>query len=185
VLHAEAGGGLDTGVPAAGEQSFAGDPFGAGDPSATGAATFVTKPFERDVVLAGMPDLDLSASVTVPRVHLIATVYDQDHAGRRRRLTQFAINPELRHGVANPQPVVPAVRMTLDPPGFPVAHHVRTGHRLALTVTTSDPDKVPMFAVDPHVTVYTGAGGTSLRLPVVSAPDLRADDLRGVDPTED
>lgn len=183
-LHTESGGALGTEVPAAGSNFFFGDPFGAFT-DATGGATFLTKPFGRDVVLNGVPDLTLAASVTVPRVHLIATLYDQDEVGRRRRITQFAINPELRHGIANPTPVVPGERMTLDPPGFPVAHHLRAGHRLALRVTTSDADKVPLFAVDPHVTVFSGPGQTTLHLPVLTGPDLRRDDLPGVEPYED
>ena len=51
-----------------------------------------------------------------------------------------------------------------------MAHHVRPGHRLVLRVTTSDPDKVPLFAVDPEVTVFTGNDATAIHLPVVGAP---------------
>jgi predicted acyl esterase len=178
VLFPEAGGGLSGGRPGAGGASFAGDPFGA-DPFGvftdhTGAATFSSKPFKDDVVFLGLPDLTLVASVTTPRVHLIANVYDQSTTGARRRITQFAINPELRHGVRVPEPVVPGVRYTMDPPGFAMAHHLRAGHRLVLRVTTSDPDKVPLFSFDPHITVFTGPDGTVLRLPVV-APRLKPD----------
>ena len=38
---------------------------------------------------------------------------------------------------------------------------------LVLRVTTSDPDKVPMFSNDPEVTVYTGPGATQVVVPVV------------------
>ena len=65
--------------------------------------------------------------------------------------------------------------MEMQPPGFAMAHDLRAGHRLVLRFTTSDPDKVPLFAVDPRVTIATGPGGTSLRVPVVGSPTLVAD----------
>ena len=42
-------------------------------------------------------------------------------------------------------------------------------------MTTSDPDKVPMFAQDVQVTVFTGPGATSLDVPVVPSPTLYPD----------
>ena len=45
--------------------------------------------------------MELVASVTVPRVHLIANLLDEDAEGKRRRISQFAINPELRNGIAH------------------------------------------------------------------------------------
>ncbi|UOY03485.1 PPC domain-containing protein [Blastococcus sp. PRF04-17] len=56
-----------------------------------------------------------------------------------------------------------------------MAHNLREGHRLTLRFTTSDPDKVPTFAVDPRVTIATGPGGTVLQVPVVGAPALAED----------
>ena len=43
-----------------------------------------------------------------------------------------------------------------------MTHHLRAGHRLVLQVTTSDPDKAPLFAVDPRVSVFTGPDATRL-----------------------
>ena len=127
--------------------------------------------------MAGVPTMELVASVTVPRVHLIANLLDEDAEGKRRRISQFAINPELRNGIATETPVVPGERYTLEPPGFAMAHHLRAGHRLVLQVTTSDPDKAPFFTVDPNVSVFTGPEGTNVTVPVVSAPSLVADDV--------
>jgi predicted acyl esterase len=155
--------------------SFTGDPAGFNDPQGTGGADFVTEPMAQDTVLAGQPLMDLVASVTAPRVHLIGTLYDESPNGDRRRISQFAINPELRVGVATPKPVIPGVLMKMQPPGFAMAHDLRAGHRLALRFTTSDPDKVPLFAVDPQVTIATGPGGTVLQVPVVDSPALAED----------
>jgi hypothetical protein len=63
----------------------------------------------------------------------------------------------------------------MAPPCFAMAHHVRPGHRLVLRVTTSDPDKVPLFAADPEIRVFTGMDATSLKLPVLEAPVLHPD----------
>jgi predicted acyl esterase len=177
-LHPAADGTLGTTAPALpGSASFTGDPTGFNDPQGTGGVDFVTEPVAQDTVLAGQPVLDLVASVTAPRVHLIGTVYDESPDGERRRISQFAINPELRVGVATPKPVIPGQLMQMQPPGFAMAHNLREGHRLALRFTTSDPDKVPTFAVDPRVTIATGPGGTVLQVPVVESPVLADDDV--------
>jgi putative CocE/NonD family hydrolase len=152
----------------------------------TGNVTFVSEPATEDTLFLGIPKLRLSASVSVPRVHLIATLYDQNSAGARRRLTTFAMNPERRNGIAEIAPVVPSVRMDLNPPGFPMAHHLRAGHRLVLRVTTSQFDKIALFGVDPKVTVYTGPGATFLELPVIADPVLLQDTVSlGFEPPEE
>jgi uncharacterized protein len=149
--------------------------FTAGDPTWRTGVSYATPPLDKDIVMAGLPTMELVASVTAPRVHLIANLLDQDETGKRRRISQFAINPELRNGIATRSVVVPGEKYTLRPPGFAMAHHLRKGHRLVLQVTTSDPDKVATFANDPKVTVFTGPQGTKFTVPVVSRPTLSAD----------
>ena len=161
-----------------GSVSFAGDPRGFTRPQETGGVTFSTAPLAENMLLAGVPELSLVASMTAPRVHLIANLYDEAPSGERRRISQLAMNPELREGLANPQPIVAGVRYTLDPPAFAMAHEMRTGHKLVLRVTASDPDKVPTFAVDPLITVFTGPGGTSLTVPLVTGATLYPDTFR-------
>jgi predicted acyl esterase len=170
-------GSLGYGVGGAGSNAFIGDPTGFADPQGTGGVEWKAAPVEADTLLAGVPELDLSASSTAPRVHLIANVYDEAPDGSRRRLSQCAIDPELRAGIDAYQPVVPGERYDMRPPCFAIAHNMRAGHRLVLRVTTSDPDKVPLFALDPRVTVFTGPGATALRLPVVDSPALFPDDV--------
>ncbi|MPY80716.1 MAG: CocE/NonD family hydrolase [Actinophytocola sp.] len=182
-LYPTADGALSDSAPTTpGSASFAGDPSGFTDPQGTGGVEFVTEPMQQGVLLGGQPQLDLVASVTAPRVHLIANLYDEsppdeDGAVERRRISQFAINPELRSGLSTPAPVLPGVPYEMEPPGFAMAHDLREGHRLVMRVTTSDPDKVPTFATDPRVTVMTGPDATALRVPVVSDRSLVADDV--------
>jgi len=174
-LRPTAQGGLGETTPAAGTTTFAGDPRGVASPQGTGGATFTTVPLERDLVLAGLPELRLSASVTAARGHLIATLFDEDPDGVRRRITQCAINAELRNGIARRDVVVRATRYDTKPPCYAMAHRVRAGRRLTLRMTTSDPDKVPLFAIDPRVNVFSGEGATALTVPVVDAPRTVAD----------
>ena len=156
--------------------SYAGDPSGAVDQNGTGGAEFETPALTRDMVLAGHPDLDLTASVTAPRVHLIANLLDESPDGDRRRISQFALNPELRHGLATPKPATPGEKMKLDPPDFAMGHHLRAGHKLVLRVQSSDPDKVPTFAVDPKINVFTGGeDGSAVTVPVVQNAQLYPD----------
>ncbi len=108
----------------------------------TGELSWASAPFANDVVLAGVPELTLAASVTSPQVHLIANLYDRSADGSLRRISQFAINPMLRDGVDKLAPVTPGALMKLRPPAFAMGHHFARGHSLVLRVTTSDPDKV-------------------------------------------
>jgi predicted acyl esterase len=168
-LRASADGVLGEGPGVAGAPSFAGDPGGFLF-TTTGNLTFTSAPFAQDTVLLGLPKLMLAASVTLQPVHLIATLYSA-HAYDVRRISQCAMNPQLRTGADRLALVIPGVRMALAPPCFTVSQHVRAGDRLILKVTTSDVDKLPLFALDPHVTVFTGgADGTRLELPVVTGP---------------
>jgi uncharacterized protein len=176
-LFPDAGGSMARRRPAAeGSASFSGTPASFADPQ-SGGVTFSTKRMGADRVLAGVPELDLVASVSAPEVHLIANLYDEAPSGQRRRISQFAITPALREGLSTPAPVVPGQRYTMRPPAFAMAHHLRTGHRLVLRVTTSDPDKAPTLAVDPDVTVYTGPGGTAVRVPVAEEGTLVPDNV--------
>ncbi len=165
-----------------GEVHFAGDPTGAFAPMSTGGATFRTRPLDRNLLLVGVPKLRLAASVTVPRVHLIANLYDEFPDGELRRMSQFAINPELRNGIGSTELVVPGMRYVMRPPAFPMAHHLKKGHRLVLRVTTSDPDKIPTFAVDPNVRVYTGVSHTVVQVPVLDRPVIYRDTLNLKEP---
>jgi len=177
-LYPRADGALAASAPARpGSASFSGDPSGFADPQGTGGVEFATAPMTEDTLFGGQPQLDLLASVTAPRVHLIANLYDESPDGERRRISQFAINPELRSGLSTPSPAMPGVPYALAPPGFAMAHDLREGHRLVMRVTTSDPDKVPTFAVDPQVTVFTGPEATELRVPVVTDRTLVPDDV--------
>ncbi len=166
-MRASADGTLGEGDGVAGAPSFVGDPLGFLG-LATGAVTFTSAPITQDTVLLGLPRLTLASAVTQAPLNLIATLYSSRGADLRR-ISQCAINPQLRGGFDHITPVRPGRRMQLDPPCFMVSQHLHPGDRLVLKVTTSDDDKLPLFTIDPHVTVFTGGvEGTHIDLPVAT-----------------
>jgi predicted acyl esterase len=175
-FYPDADGDMSTTKPfTSSDVSFAGDQLGVFGRDLTGGVTFLTRPLEQDTLFAGVPKLRLAASISTPRTYLIANVLDEAPDGSWRRMSQFAINPELRNGIGTRNLVVPAQRYVMHPPGFSMAHNLRKGHRLVLRITTSDPDKIPLFSLDPNVTVFTGKNDTVLKLPVVDHPVLYRD----------
>jgi predicted acyl esterase len=177
-LYPADGGAMSESKPGAGSASFSGDPQGyvsPGSPGVTGNVTFSTPAATQDRVFIGVPELEFTASVTMPRVHLIANLYDESSDGSRRRVTQCAINPELRDSLETLSPVIPGQQMKLKPPCFPMSHHLRKGHKWVLSFATSDDDKVPLFAIDPNVTIFTGGDATVMKLPQIQSPKLYPD----------
>jgi hypothetical protein len=173
-FHPYANGALAADNTRPGAVTFFGEPFG------SQGATFATKPFDRDVLLAGVPQLSIVASTSIPAgTYLTANLYETDaDGGNQRRLSVFAINTVLRDGRDQVSVVTPGVRYTYHPPGWPMAQNVRRGDRLVLQITTSDlNDKFPFFSLDPNVTIFTGRGGTVLTIPVVDNPVLYPDRL--------
>jgi len=172
-FHPYADGDLSAQNTKPGSVSFFGEPFG------SQSATFETPPFDRDVLLTGVPQLSIVASTSMPTgTYLTANLYEQSPKGDQRRLSVFAINTVLRDGLDQVSLVTPGVRYTYHPPGWPMAQNVRKGDRLVLQITTSDlNDKFPFFSIDPNVTVFTGRGGSVLTIPVVDDPVLYPDKL--------
>jgi uncharacterized protein len=174
-LSAAPDGKLTAGAPAAGSRTF--DGTAQGYTTTTDGLLYTTGPLEQGLVLAGVPEMVLSASVTVPRTSLIATLYEKSPAVGTRRITQCSINPELRTNVAQREVVVPGTRYDMAPPCMAMAHHVKAGSELVLRVSSADADKVPTFASAPRTTVFSGGekGGTAITLPVVERPALTPD----------
>jgi pimeloyl-ACP methyl ester carboxylesterase len=174
-LFPDATGGLPSKVSKVGVRSFTGSPQMRN--ASTSGLSWTTPKLTRDLVLAGVPELTLTASVTSPQVHLIANLYDRSPNGDLRRISQFALNPLLREGLHKISPIVPGEPMKLKLPAFAMAHRLVKGHSLVLRLATTDDDKVPTFTIDARISVATGPGATELRLPVVKNPRLVKDSL--------
>jgi uncharacterized protein len=160
----------------------------------SGSLEFATEPLDEDVVLRGLPELDLVASVTGQVVHLVSTLWVEDVEGTRRAANYCATNTHLRHDVRTPSPVVPGQPMDLSFNCFTQTHHVEAGEKLVLEVGTTSAHHVPTFAHDLQITVHTGPRTSAYTLPLVEDAVLyddvqlregeAGDDGEGQDPVE-
>jgi predicted acyl esterase len=124
--------------------------------------------------------MHLVTSVTSPRVHINAGLYDvKGSTADRIGQAMFAISPELRNGADQPEPVIPGQVMKIDMIGQAQAHVVKQGHTLRLIIASSHPDKVPVFAEGAQVSVVVGGeDGTTVTVPVIYDPKLWPDPLK-------
>jgi predicted acyl esterase len=166
VLSATPDNKLSDGGAEDGQLTFQGDASGFSN-RYDGGIDFVTPPLTSDVVVAGVPKLEVALTQVEPRMHLVATLY-QESDGTKRRIATCAMNPELRDGIETISPVLP-VRMLVSPPCFTTAHRFRAGTSIGLKINTSDPDHAPTFAAAPIVLVHTGGEGTKITLPVLES----------------
>ena len=180
-FYARPAGKLGTSPSEAGDaRTFTADPRGyVNGREGSRKVEFVSDRLGRDLLVVGIPQLQLALSQTSPRLHVIANLVQQFSPSQypRRRLGNCAINPELRNGLDTLTPVVPGERMTLFPSCWTSAQKLLSGSRLVLQVMTADDDHVPTFATDPQVTVFTGGEATKLTLPVVPSPELYPDTM--------
>jgi predicted acyl esterase len=182
-FHPQADGSMTEGAAGedAGNVTYVSDQRGFSNEFGTGHVAFETKPFKKDTLVVGIPEMRLEASVLgMTRVHLISSMYDVkgDDADLMGK-AGFAINPELRDGIDAWAPVVPGERMTMNLEGMAQAHVIEKGHSLRLIVASSHPDKVPTFAGGAQVSVYTGGkDGTTITLPVIYNPKTFTDFLQ-------
>ena len=162
----------------AGVASYVADNRGQVQELGTAGVVFYTKPFKKDTAIVGVPKMQLVASVVgAPRVHINATLYDAEGEELSRiGRAGWAINPELRDGWANPQPVIPAEQMKMKLTAQSQAYVIPKGHRLALRFASSHPDKVATFAAGAQVSIHYGdQKSTAITLPVVEQPKLHPD----------
>jgi uncharacterized protein len=159
--------------------NYVGDPRGFETEFDTGSVSFTTTEVKEDTFIVGVPKLRLTATVAAARTHLIATMYDVDENGEASGMAKatFAINPELRNGIDDPQPVLPTEKMVMKLTGMAQAYVLAKGHSLRLIIASSHPDKVPVFA-EGLVTVHLGGNdGTMLTFPVVDNAKFYPDPL--------
>lgn len=148
-----------------------------------GQVVFESEPLKQDMLIVGIPKLQLAISQTSPLLHVNATLFDvsaaeADAIGK----ANWAIQPELREGINKPQPVIPGEVMTIKLDSMAQAHLIEKGHTLRFVVSSYHPDKVPTLAFGGQITVYLGKQSTSFRLPVIDNPVLYSDVCRGLEP---
>ena len=139
-----------------------------------GKLSFTSEPFEDDTVFLGLPKMNLNAAVSNELSHLTVTLWRLDDAGGKELMNVCAIQPQLRHGVSSISPVVPGQEMELPTQCFTMAHWVPAGHSLVAEVSTGSQHHAT-FGSNPQVTVFTGPGKSTYRLPVADSPVLYDD----------
>lgn len=128
---------------------------------------FRSQPLGEELLFVGLPTLNLTASQSGSQVlHLITALHREDAFGELHPMTYCAMQPSLRDGIGSFTTVVPAQQMALRPQCFTMAHTVRKGERLVLTIGTRSPHHVPSLGADARVTVFTGPSLSRMELPL-------------------
>jgi putative CocE/NonD family hydrolase len=162
-----------------------------------GALTYTSAPFSRPTVLAGPIDATIYASSTTPDTELVATVEDVSPDGTSTPISSGALLDSFRaldtsqtwfapdgkpllpyhpytQASAAPVPVGSVTRFDIEV--FPVVDELLAGHRLRLTLTTSDtPHLLPLAGQLSHLVggiyqIQRNAGAASfLEVPLADA----------------
>ena len=143
---------------------------------AAGASVlFASEPFAQDTVLLGLPTMELHAAQSSSTiVDLVTTLWRVDADDNREAVSFCGIQPQLRDGVETVTPVVPGEEMALPMQCFTTAHWIPAGQRLVLEVGTRSPHHASRGA-EAQVTVFTGPGRTTYRLPTLPGARLHDD----------
>jgi putative CocE/NonD family hydrolase len=147
-----------------------------------GALVFETPPLDRPVEIFGLSAVTLDVSADKPVAMLAVRLSDVAPNGEATRVTYGLLNLTHRDGSADPQPLEPGRRYTVQVPLNGVAQSFPAGHRMRLSVSTS---YWPLAWPSPEratVTVHTA--GSRLTLPVRPARPEEDRALRDLGPAE-
>jgi putative CocE/NonD family hydrolase len=137
--------------------------------------TWTSEPLLSDLVLSGWPALDLTVSSDCDDTEFHVKITDVGPDGASLKVAQGCLRASYRESLTHPVPLVPGEPAPLRIELWPSQHCFRAGHRIRVSVTSSD---FPWFArslnqfgplksqFEPKVAVNTIHGGR-LVLPVV------------------
>jgi putative CocE/NonD family hydrolase len=131
-----------------------------------GALVFETAALEHDLEIFGLPTATLEVESDKPVAMLAVRLSDVAPNGEATRVTYGLLNLTHRDGSADPQPLEPGKRYTVEVPLNGIAQVFPAGHRLRLSISTS---YWPLAWPSPEratVTVHTAGS----RLTVPSRP---------------
>ncbi len=147
-----------------------------------GALVFETEPLEEQLEIFGLPTVSLDVEADKPVAMLAVRLSDVAPGGEATRVTYGLLNLTHRDGSADPQPLEPGKRYSVDVPLNGVAQAFPAGHRLRLSVSTS---YWPLAWPSPEratVTVHTD--GSRFSLPVRTPRPAEDAALREFGPPE-
>ncbi|HET7035530.1 MAG TPA: CocE/NonD family hydrolase [Thermomicrobiaceae bacterium] len=141
---------------------------------------YTSEPLSEKLVISGWPHLELFASSDGDDTEWHVKLTDLTPEGRSLKVSQGCLRASYRRSLAAPEPLTPGEVTRFDVELWPTHHAFLPGHRLRVTVTSSD---FPWFARsmnrfgplkslgEPRVatnTIHHGASSPSrIRLPVV------------------
>ncbi|MEE6280848.1 CocE/NonD family hydrolase [Georgenia sunbinii] len=129
-----------------------------------GALVFESEPLGEQLELFGLPAVCVDVAADQPVAQLAVRLSDVAANGEATRVTYGVLNLTHRDSSAQPQPLKPGHRYSVEVPLNAMAHSFPAGHRLRLSVSTSYWPLIWPAPQPATVTIRTGI--SSLRLPV-------------------
>lgn len=105
--------------------------------------TYTSEPLDETIVVSGWPHLELWASSDRDDTEWHVKLTDVDEAGRSIKVCQGCLRASYRDSLTNPTPLNPGEPARCLVELWPVHHAFLPGHRLRVSVTSSD---FPWFA---------------------------------------
>jgi predicted acyl esterase len=132
--------------------------------------TFQTRPYPRDVVLAGDITANVRAAFTATDGNIAVVAEDVAPDGAASRITQGWLKASHRSGHERAVPVRPGKTYDLRIRTWPTHYRLSAGHSLRLTVSSDDYPEIDSDAPAGQVRLRVGRGGTELRLTTWTDP---------------
>ena len=126
--------------------------------------SFRTRPYARDVVLAGEVTAKVRASFTAADGNIAVVVEDVAPDGTAGRITQGWLKASHRLGHERAVPVRPGRPYDLEIRTWPTHYRLSAGHSLRVTVSSDDHPEIDSDAPAGRVGLRLGRGGTEIRL---------------------
>jgi uncharacterized protein len=99
---------------------------------------FTGAPLEKDVEITGFPRVLIHISSTAPVAAFVARLSDVSPSGGVSLVTKGAMNATRRKSFAQPEPLIPDKIYPLEIELFPTAWIFERGHRVRLSISSSD-----------------------------------------------
>jgi hypothetical protein len=173
-----------TGVEAGGPVMWFGDVAPDQRPTDAFSLVYETPPLEEDLEILGLPKALLQVSADAPLAHWFARVNDVAPDGTVTLVANAGQNGAHRESARDPKAIEPGRRFPLEIELHFTSWVFPKGHRLRLSVSNA---QWPMIWPTPYAmttTLYMGAEGSRLVLPVVPPAERPRPDYHPIEPRE-
>jgi hypothetical protein len=137
--------------------------------------TYTTPPLEGPLRILGWPQVRLHASSSAEVVTFVVRLSDVAPDGHSALIVDGSLNGTRRSSLSDPEPMAPGEIYELDVPMVPTGWVVQPGHRLRLSLSSSDFPNLWPTPQDARVRIFRGGErASSVTLPVVPEASLPA-----------